>query len=118
MTEELSTVFVIDDDPSVRGTLTDLFESVGLRVKAFASARDFRRERRPDTPSCLVLDVRLLGKSGLDFQRELDEANIRLPFIFLTGAGGFSRGPCRIWGSASSRSRATSCRTLLKSLDC
>jgi FixJ family two-component response regulator len=85
VTEELSTVFVIDDDPSVRGALTDLFESVGLHVKAFGSARDFRRERRPDTPSCLVLDVRLPGKSGLDFQRELDEANIRLPIIFLTG---------------------------------
>jgi len=87
VTEEISTVFVIDDDPSIRGALTDLLESVGLRVRAFASAREFRQEQRPDAPSCLVLDVRLPGKSGLDVQRELDEANSRLPIIFLTGHG-------------------------------
>jgi FixJ family two-component response regulator len=87
MTKELSTVFVVDDDPSVRDALKDLLESVGLRVKLFESAREFLRGSRPDTPCCLVLDVRLPGKSGLDFQRELGEANIRVPIIFLTGHG-------------------------------
>jgi FixJ family two-component response regulator len=87
VTEELSTVFVIDDDLSVRDALNDLFESVGLRVKVFGSTREFLQGRRPDTPCCLVLDVRLPGKSGLDFQRELNEANIQLPIIFLTGHG-------------------------------
>jgi FixJ family two-component response regulator len=87
MTREQSTVLVVDDDPSVRGALKDLFESVGLRVEVFASPRDFLDGKRPDAPSCLVLDVRLPGKSGLDFQRELSETNIRLPVIFLTGHG-------------------------------
>jgi FixJ family two-component response regulator len=87
VSEELPTVFVIDDDLSVRDALNDLFESVGLRVKLFESTREFLRGQRPDTPCCLVLDVRLPGKSGLDFQRELNEANIPLPIIFLTGHG-------------------------------
>jgi FixJ family two-component response regulator len=87
VTEDLSTVFVVDDDVSVRNALKDLFESVGLRVGVFASTGEFLQRRRPDTPCCLVLDVRLPGKSGLDFQRELNEANNRLPIIFLTGHG-------------------------------
>jgi len=87
VTEDPSTVFVVDDDPSVRGALQDLFESVGLTVAAFGSTREFLDRRRPSGPCCLVLDVRLPGKSGLDFQRELNEASIRLPIIFLTGHG-------------------------------
>jgi len=81
------TVLVIDDDASVRGALRDLFESVGLRVSVFESAREFLLAGRPNTPSCLVLDVRLPGQSGLHFQRELNERNIALPVVFLTGHG-------------------------------
>jgi len=81
------TVLVIDDDASVRGALRDLFESVGLRVTVFDSARKFLLAGRPNTPSCLVLDVRLPGQSGLDFQRELNERHIAIPVVFLTGHG-------------------------------
>jgi FixJ family two-component response regulator len=80
-------VLVIDDDASVRRGLRQLFESVGLRVAVFESAREFLLTKRPDAPSCLVLDVRLPGQSGLDFQRELNERNIALPVVFLTGHG-------------------------------
>jgi len=82
-----STVFVIDDDASVRNALKDLFESIGLNVRVFAATGEFLRIRRPDTACCLVLDVRLPGQSGLDFQRQLNEAAIHLPIIFLTGHG-------------------------------
>ena len=87
MNAETSTVIVVDDDAAMRNSLRDLFESVGLRVTAFASAREFLQAKRADGPSCLVLDVRLPGQSGLDFQRELNEKNIVLPIIFLTGHG-------------------------------
>src|SRR6516162_2780233 len=87
MTEDPSTVLVIDDDASVCGALRDLFESVGLNVTTVGSTREFLAQQRPHGPCCLVLDVRLPGKSGLDFQRELKEANVRLPIIFLTGHG-------------------------------
>ena len=87
MTPELSTVFVVDDDASMREALSDLFQSVGLRVNVFASAQEFIKNRRPEGPTCLVLDVRLPGKSGLDFQQELNAANINLPIVFLTGHG-------------------------------
>ena len=87
MTEERPTVLVIDDDPSIRRSLTDLFQSVGLHVGVFDSAREFLAHPRPGGPCCLVLDVRLPGKSGLDFQRELNEASISLPIVFLTGHG-------------------------------
>jgi FixJ family two-component response regulator len=87
MSDVVGTVLVIDDDPSVRNALGDLFASVGLRVALFASPIEFLRSALPDTPSCLVLDVRLPGKSGLDFQHELNAANVRLPVIFLTGYG-------------------------------
>jgi len=80
-------VLVIDDDESVRRALRDLFESVGLGVTTFESAREFLRTTRPDSPCCLVLDVRLPEQSGLDFQRELNERNIALPIVFLTGHG-------------------------------
>ena len=87
MTSEQSTVLVIDDDASVREALSDLFQSVGLGVEVFSSAQEFLKNKRPEGPGCLVLDVRLPGKSGLDFQQELNAANINLPIVFLTGHG-------------------------------
>lgn len=77
----------MDDDPSIRRAIKRLVESVGLRVEGLGSAREFLRSQRPDAPSCLVLDVRLPGMSGLDFQRELREANIHIPIIFITAHG-------------------------------
>ena len=87
MTEANPTVLIIDDDPAVRGALENLLRSVGLSVKAFASVPEFLKAGRPDGPTCLVLDVRLPGQSGLDFQRELLATNIHLPIIFITGHG-------------------------------
>jgi RNA polymerase sigma factor (sigma-70 family) len=80
-------IFVVDDDPSVRSSLKFLLGTVGLQVEGFESADVFLRKNLPDVPSCLVLDVRLPGLSGLDFQRELSARNIRIPIIFLTGHG-------------------------------
>ena len=80
-------VFVIDDDEAMRATLSSLFRSIGLRVELFGSAREFAQIKMPDVASCLVLDIRLPGVSGLDFQAELTEANIRIPIIFMTGHG-------------------------------
>jgi FixJ family two-component response regulator len=80
-------VFVIDDDTSVREALQSLFRSVGLRVEAFGSAPDFLQCNLPNVASCLVLDIRLPGVSGLDFQVELAEADIHIPIIFMTGHG-------------------------------
>src|SRR5437667_118628 len=80
-------VFVVDDDPSVRRAIQRLVESIGLQVELFASAQEFLRSKRPDAPSCLVLDIRLPGISGLDFQRQLAEANIHIPIIFITAHG-------------------------------
>jgi FixJ family two-component response regulator len=80
-------VFVIDDEPSVRDGLGNLLRSVGLQVQTFASAHEFLLSKVPDVPGCLVLDVRLPGLSGLELQRELARADIRLPIIFLTGYG-------------------------------
>lgn len=87
MTEPPPLVFVIDDDESVRKALDSLLRSVGLEVRSFASPQEFLRSKRPDAPGCLVLDVRLPGLSGLDFQRELSESDIHLPIIFITGYG-------------------------------
>jgi FixJ family two-component response regulator len=84
MTEAAPVVFVVDDDPSVRRAIKRLVESVGLQVELFGSAQEFLRSKRPNAPSCLVLDVRLPGISGLDFQRELADANIHIPIIFIT----------------------------------
>ena len=81
------TVLVVDDDALVRKALRELFESVGLQVTVFQSTQEFLRAERPDVPCCLVLDVRLPGQSGLEFQRELNERNIALPIVFLTGHG-------------------------------
>ena len=81
------TVFVVDDDPSVRSSLKFLIGSVGLEVESFDSAEALLRGKLPDEPSCLVLDVRLRGLSGLDFQRELAARNCHMPIIFITGHG-------------------------------
>src|SRR5258705_6040959 len=80
-------VFVVDDDESMREALRSLFRSVSLRVETFGSAADFLRSKLPDVASCLVLDIRLPGLSGLDFQGELAKANINIPIIFMTGHG-------------------------------
>ena len=80
-------VFVVDDDSSVRSSLKFLLSTVGLQVEGCDSADSFLQRKLPDAPSCLVLDVRLPGLSGLDFQRELTAKNIRIPIIFLTGHG-------------------------------
>ena len=82
-----SVVFVIDDDASVRNSLKNLFESVGLRVQLFGSADAFLQSERPDAACCLVLDVRLPGLSGMEFQAELSKSGAELPIIFLTGHG-------------------------------
>jgi FixJ family two-component response regulator len=81
------TVFVVDDNPSVREAISDLIESVGLRIETFSSAREFLDRMKPDVPSCLVLDVRMPGLSGLDLQHALTEAHIHIPVIFITGHG-------------------------------
>ena len=80
-------VFVIDDDEAIRQTLGSLFRSVGLRVELFGSAREFAEFKMPDVASCLVLDIRLPGVSGLEFQAELAANDVRIPIIFMTGHG-------------------------------
>jgi RNA polymerase sigma factor (sigma-70 family) len=87
MNETAPMVFVVDDDPSVRRAVKRLIESVGLQVRLFASSQEFLLSARPDAPSCLVLDIRLPGLSGLDFQQELAEADVRIPVIFITAHG-------------------------------
>ncbi len=84
---EESVVFVIDDDPGVRASLQSLLRSVGLKVETFNSAAEFVVSKIPNVPSCLVLDVRLPGVGGLDFQAELAKRNIQIPIIFITGHG-------------------------------
>jgi FixJ family two-component response regulator len=84
---EAPIVYVIDDDESVRKALTNLFQSVSLRVEAFGSAYEFLQRSLSDVASCLVLDIRLPRVSGLDFQTELAKANINIPIIFMTGHG-------------------------------
>jgi FixJ family two-component response regulator len=85
--EDRSTVFIVDDDAGVRGAIADLLASVKLRAQLFESAQDFMGCKQPESPSCLVLDVRLPGMSGLDLQAELAKANNRIPIIFITGHG-------------------------------
>jgi len=80
-------IFVIDDDPSVRAALADLFGSVGLTARVFGSIQDFLLDLRPNAPGCLVLDIRMPGMSGLDFQREMAKSNVQLPVIFITAHG-------------------------------
>jgi len=85
--EAQSVVFVVDDDASVRGALSNLIRSVGVRAEVFASTSEFLSRKRPNVPSCLILDVRLPGVSGLEFQAELTKANSQIPIIFITGHG-------------------------------
>ncbi len=85
--KDAPTVFVIDDDALVRASLQGLLKSVGLRSETFETAEEFLRSKRPDVPSCLVLDVSLPGINGLDFQRELADAGVQIPIIFITGYG-------------------------------
>jgi len=87
MTETDAMVFVVDDDAPMRKSLENLIRSVGLRVEVFASAREFLRSQRPDLPSCLVLDVRLPGLSGLDLQRQTSNPGMEIPIVFITGHG-------------------------------
>ena len=87
MSEPESIVFVVDDDPSVRRSIKRLIESVGLQVELFGSPREFLAGKLPNLPSCLVLDIRLPGISGLDFQGQLTKANIQIPIIFITAHG-------------------------------
>jgi len=87
MPEANSTVLVIDDDPDLRASVGRLLRSLGMNVQVFAAIADFLKADPPDTPTCLVLDVRLPGQSGLDFQRELAAANKEIPIIFITGHG-------------------------------
>jgi FixJ family two-component response regulator len=86
-TESQSVVFVVDDDASMRDAMQRLFQSVGLQAEVFASAAEFLQSKLADAPCCLVLDVRLPGLSGLDFQTELAKANIQVPIVFMTGHG-------------------------------
>jgi FixJ family two-component response regulator len=100
MPEPLGTVIVIDDDPGVREALKTLLRSVGLAVSAHDRVSEFLKAGRPDGPTCLVLDVRLPGKSGLDFQRDLSESGLRLPIIFITGHGDIPMSVGAIKGGA------------------
>ncbi len=84
-TGDVTTVFIVDDDAGVREAIKDLVESVGLRAEAFPTAREFLSSERRDGPSCLVLDVRLPGISGLDLQHELRKAGVKIPIIFISG---------------------------------
>ena len=86
-TQTESLVFVVDDDASIRAAVKSLLKSVGLRSESFGSTEEFVSAVRPDTPSCLVLDVRLPGMSGLDFQAELENRGVRIPIIFITAHG-------------------------------
>jgi FixJ family two-component response regulator len=87
MTEAEPTVFVVDDDLSVRRSTERLIRSLGFKVQTFTSAREFLSHARPEGPGCLVLDVRMPGLSGMDLQRELTQSGIRIPIIFITGHG-------------------------------
>jgi FixJ family two-component response regulator len=81
------TVFIVDDDAPLRESLRNLIRSVGLRVELFASAQEFLQSRQPDAPSCLVLDVRMPGLSGLDLQKQTSDAGLEIPIVFITGHG-------------------------------
>jgi len=87
MSEAEPTVFIVDDDAPLRESLRNLIRSVGLRVELFASAQEFLQSRQPDAPSCLVLDVRMPGLSGLDLQKQTSDAGLEIPIIFITGHG-------------------------------
>jgi FixJ family two-component response regulator len=88
--EGQATVFIIDDDEVVRESVADLLRSVGLGAQAFGSTKEFLQAKLPDIPGCIVLDVRLPGASGLEFQRTLSDSGVALPVIFITGHGDIS----------------------------
>lgn len=94
MTPDLAapTVYVIDDDASLRAGLADLFDSVSLTTQVFASVQDFLAEPRVDGPACLILDVRMPGQSGTDFHQQMDRLGVHLPVIFITGHGDIAMG--------------------------
>ncbi len=87
MNDARPVIFVVDDDASVREAMRNLLDSVGLQSQVFGSAEEFRRASRPNVPSCLLLDVRLPGMSGIEFQAELSKAGIFIPIIFITAHG-------------------------------
>jgi FixJ family two-component response regulator len=87
MSEAEPVVYVVDDDPSIRRSAARMFRAAGLNAQTFATAADFLNHRRPDGPSCLVLDVRLPGLSGMDLQREMNQSGVRIPIIFVTAFG-------------------------------
>src|SRR5690348_8731408 len=87
MTQAKPTVLIVDDDPDVREALQCLLRTVGLESRAMGSLPEFLKSDLPDGPTCLILDVRLPGRSGLEFQRELAAADVKLPIIFITGHG-------------------------------
>src|SRR5260370_37198378 len=87
MSPDTGMVFVIDDDAAVRESIQGLLKSVGLHSDSFGTAQEFLTSERSDGPSCLVLDIRLPGINGLDFQRQLADAGIHIPIIFITGHG-------------------------------
>jgi FixJ family two-component response regulator len=87
MPEPEALIFVVDDEASVRAAICNLLESVGLRSEVFASTEDFLNSSRPEVPSCLVLDVKLPGMSGLEFQEVLRKSNVQIPIIFITAHG-------------------------------
>src|ERR1700728_2696499 len=97
---EPPTVMIVDADPGRREALGSLIRSIGVQAKALASVPEFLNAGRPDGPTCLVLDVRLPGRSGLDFQRELAAANIHVPIIFITGYGDIPMSVQAIKGGA------------------
>src|SRR3954463_15492372 len=87
MPEDNPTVLVVDDDPQMRDSIGQLLRSLGMETQLFESVSDFLKSEEPDGPTCLVLDVRLPGRSGLEFQHDLAAANRNLPIIFVTGHG-------------------------------
>ena len=87
MKEQDPIVFVIDDDALIRDGIQSLIRSIGLRAQTFGSAPEFMQAKRPDAPACLILDVRMPGLSGLELQRQLSDAEIQIPIIFITGHG-------------------------------
>lgn len=87
MTGASATVFIVDDDPHVRGAVQRMLKSAGLCSESFETPQEFMGRKSPEGPSCLVLDVRLCGASGLDLQRELKKAGVKIPIVFLTGHG-------------------------------
>src|SRR6202051_2843058 len=111
MPDALPTVLVIDDDTDLRASVGRLLRSIGLDVQLFASISDFLKSNPPDGPTCLVLDVRLPGQSGLDLQRELAAAKRELPIIFITGHGDIPMSVQAMKGGAIELLTETFCAT-------